>query len=549
MSYTINLTNGSVYATLQDGTVNTSTGLTLIGRNYTNYGDAQNENFVKLLENFADTIPPTQSTSALLPLIGTLWYDTGNNLLKVYDGTNFNPVSQRILSATAPTAKNVGDQWWDLTNQQLKVWTGTQWVLIGPLYSSSQGLSGPAVASITDTQTYAHTIVENYVGANLVSVISADPTFTPAISLTGFTNLQPGINLASGTVLNGTATNSNAIGGVAAANIARTDILTTFTDLGASGNLVLTNANIFYSSGSLNIRNTAYQGGLNVYLNTSIGGNVSVLSVDGTTGLISVYSDPQSSKHVATKNYVDTQVAILGASSSNVQITGGNILNANLVNVTEYNSTLTNCQANTPVFDDYTTNIATTQFVHNILPRGVILMWSGAVGLIPSGWHLCDGTNGTPDLRGMFVIGAGGSYAVGDTGGSNSVTLSASNIPSHSHTLSTSGTTATGGAHTHTASSQVVDPGHHHSYNTLITTYPQSGSDTQCWSGITTGQTGTSTTGITVSTSVTANVGHQHTFSLSGSTDPYGSGSPVTVTPPYYALCYIMKMYGNGIHP
>ena len=103
MSYIINKTDGTVLSTtnisagkLLDGTIDTSTGLSLIGRNYPNYGDAQNENFVRLLENFAGTIPPNQSLSALSTLTGTVWYDTANKKLRVYDGTNWNSVGSPI---------------------------------------------------------------------------------------------------------------------------------------------------------------------------------------------------------------------------------------------------------------------------------------------------------------------------------------------------------------------------------------------------------------------------------------------------------------------
>ena len=103
MSYIINKTDGTALSTtnisagkLLDGTVDTDTGLSLIGRNYPNYGDAQNENFVRLLENFADVNPPTISLTALNALTGTLWYDTANKKLRVYDGTNWNSVGSPI---------------------------------------------------------------------------------------------------------------------------------------------------------------------------------------------------------------------------------------------------------------------------------------------------------------------------------------------------------------------------------------------------------------------------------------------------------------------
>lgn len=81
MSYKINKTNGDELVELFDGTTNTDTGLTLIGRNYISYGEIQNENFIRLLENFADTIPPGQSVG-FTPIAGQLWWDTGALRLK-----------------------------------------------------------------------------------------------------------------------------------------------------------------------------------------------------------------------------------------------------------------------------------------------------------------------------------------------------------------------------------------------------------------------------------------------------------------------------------
>lgn len=79
------------------------------------------------------------------------------------------------------------------------------------------------------------------------------------------------------------------------------------------------------------------------------------------------------------------------------------------------------------------------------VPSGAIMMWSGSIASIPSGWLLCDGTNGTPDLRDRFIVGAGDGYAVGDTGGADSVTLTEAQMPAHAHT----GATTSGGAHQH----------------------------------------------------------------------------------------------------
>ena len=138
--------------------------------------------------------------------------------------------------------------------------------------------------------------------------------------------------------------------------------------------------------------------------------------------------------------------------------------------------------------------------VSTSLPTGIITLWSGSSGSIPTGWLLCDGTNGTPDLRNRFVVGAGSTYAVGATGGSANATLV---------------------SHTHTAT--VTDPGHVH--NLPGSTSAQSIIQTQLGVNSTSqnGQTATATTGISVGISTE------------------GSSATNANLPPYYALCYIMK--------
>jgi len=160
----------------------------------------------------------------------------------------------------------------------------------------------------------------------------------------------------------------------------------------------------------------------------------------------------------------------------------------------------------TPTITDDTTKFATTAFVRDIVPSGVIVMWSGSVASIPSGWLLCDGTNSTPDLRSRFVVGAGSTYSVNVTGGSaDAIVVS----------------------HTHTAT--VTDPGHFHNGPTAdeFKYYGNSGIVANGPSGLRTtdtiGITETKTTGITVSNSTT------------------GSSRTNANLPPYLALAFIMK--------
>jgi len=148
----------------------------------------------------------------------------------------------------------------------------------------------------------------------------------------------------------------------------------------------------------------------------------------------------------------------------------------------------------------------------SLVPAGVILLWSGSIASIPSGWNLCDGTNGTPDLRNRFVVAAGDTYAVGATGGADSVTLDASQMPAHTHTFS--GSTNTTGAHTHT-----VAAGNSSGGSNIITTGNARSNDTS----YTTSSAGD----------------HSHTFS--GTTASTGGGGSHENRPAYYALAYIQK--------
>jgi len=157
-----------------------------------------------------------------------------------------------------------------------------------------------------------------------------------------------------------------------------------------------------------------------------------------------------------------------------------------------------------------TTQIASTAFVTTAVaaafPSGGIIIWSGSSASIPSGWVLCNGSNSTPDLRDKFVVGAGSTYAVGDTGGSaNAIVVS----------------------HTHTATSTVTDPGHTHTINNTRGGNPDGGAPYIAGATVSANSdpTASNTTGITVST----------TNASAGS-----SGTNANL-PPYYALCYIMK--------
>ena len=134
--------------------------------------------------------------------------------------------------------------------------------------------------------------------------------------------------------------------------------------------------------------------------------------------------------------------------------------------------------------------------------QGIIVMWSGTIGNIPAGWALCDGSNGTPDLRDRFIVGAGNSYAVGAAGGASMVTLTINQMPGHNHSIN--------------------DPGHSHTYTSFITKDYGNQNDNSVARTETTLNTGSAVTGITIN-SAGGNLAHEN-------------------RPPYYSLAYIMKL-------
>lgn len=330
MAYTIQKTSGSVLATVNDGTIDSSsTDLTLIGKNYSGYGDALNENFVHLLENFAATSAPTT------PLAGQLWWDTTGNLLKVYTGTAFKTVSSSTASASAPTGGVVGDLWWDTGNSQLKIWNGSSWTLVGPAFSSGSGQSGPIVETISDGSN-DHVCVKIMISDVIVAIVSKDASFTPSPAITGFSSIAPGYNLSSdisNNKLNGTATDSDALGGVTAANYLRSDqadstsaslavaVDTNAFTVGADNDL-----NISVNGSDVTIKNVTSDGDL--ILGVNDGGVAKAgITVDGATGEVLVLANPTQNLGVATKAYVDSQLG----SSSGLARDGSNTITGDIL--------------------------------------------------------------------------------------------------------------------------------------------------------------------------------------------------------------------------
>jgi len=137
MTYTINKTDGNELTKVPDGTLDTSTtALTLIGRNSTSFGESVNENFIKLLENFASTTAPENAIK------GQIWFDTSTNRLNVYDGSGFRATGGPQVSARVPDPLTTGDLWINNETNQMYMYDGTDLTLVGPIYTAAQGVTG-----------------------------------------------------------------------------------------------------------------------------------------------------------------------------------------------------------------------------------------------------------------------------------------------------------------------------------------------------------------------------------------------------------------------
>lgn len=179
MSYRLNKTNGELLVDLVDGQIdNSSTDLVLVGRNYKGFGEFLNENFIKLLENFAKTSAPGS------PLVGQLWYDTAEQRLKIYTGETFRSAAGAVIGQTQPNLV-AGDLWIDSLNNKLYFFDGADIVLVGPQYTASQGKTGVEAFTIIDENGQDQTVLYLYLAGTLSGIYSRTQ-FRPRVNIVGF---------------------------------------------------------------------------------------------------------------------------------------------------------------------------------------------------------------------------------------------------------------------------------------------------------------------------------------------------------------------------
>jgi hypothetical protein len=231
MAYVINKFNGVQLVVLDDGTIDTTTSLGLVGRNYVGYGETQNENFVFLLENFANTAPPSR------PMVGQIWFNTTNDTAYAYDGTQWNPIGSAAVSASEPPNTNAGSLWLKTPVNQLYVYTGAEWRFIGPEAVEGFGSTRARAGSLDDTLGDPRPVIFLETNGIVLAICtSAAFVINPSNSVTGFSNtLQVGINLSSTAKINGSIT-----GNAATADQLATARLINGVPFNASSNITVT---------------------------------------------------------------------------------------------------------------------------------------------------------------------------------------------------------------------------------------------------------------------------------------------------------------------
>jgi hypothetical protein len=302
MAYTINNTAGTTLVTLSDGTIDTTTtDLALFGKGYAGFGERLNENVVKLLENFANTSAPANKQK------GQLWYDTLNNQIKVWNGSKFKPVGSSTNASTSPTNANTGDFWFDTNNSQFYVYNGTAWTLIGPTTVAGSGVTQASAQVVADDVGVNKSILKFITNDTVVGIVSAEQ-FTPGTAISGFATIYKGITLSTAIASNkltGTATDADALGGVAAANYLRSNANDT-------------------TSGSLGILNDS---GLTIGAGSDLtvtvsGTDVTIANVSSNGDILFTVNDGGVTKTLMTLDGGDGKVTFTDGAIENLRVSG-----------------------------------------------------------------------------------------------------------------------------------------------------------------------------------------------------------------------------------
>ena len=232
MPYIINTYNGTQIAVVQDGTVDNTTDIKLVGKNYAGFGEIINENFVHLLESFAGANQPPN------PLAGQVWYDSANRVIKFYDGNRFRIAGGAEIGPNQPVGLARGDLWWETDGEQLYVYNGEDFILIGPVSTGGEGVSQVTSRVVKDITANDRTILTYTVNDSVMGITAKDEFILDSTKnpIAGFSQIKKGFNLADevtvpGIRYHGTAVNTDNLGGIPAAQYVLNSGLQSFADL------------------------------------------------------------------------------------------------------------------------------------------------------------------------------------------------------------------------------------------------------------------------------------------------------------------------------
>ena len=214
MSYQIDRYNKTLLTVVEDGTIDQSTDLNFVGKNYAGYGEIHNENFLFLLENFAGSNPPPRAIS------GQVWFDASESKLKFYDGSRWRTTGGAETTGSTPTGLTEGDFWWDTDNEQLYAYNGTDFILIGP-QDAGEGVTQMQSRSVRDTLGVVHPVITSVVDDVVVHIISNDEfvidTTDAENVIPGFDVVKKGLTMVNTqAATNGTTTSDHIFWGTAA---------------------------------------------------------------------------------------------------------------------------------------------------------------------------------------------------------------------------------------------------------------------------------------------------------------------------------------------
>ena len=339
MPYTVNKSNNSASPnsyTVQDSVINAETDLSFIGKGYAGYGESIAENFLHLLENFSNTSAPAK------PITGQLWWDSTNTRLKVHNGSAFVPAGSNVpYQSSAPGTMVAGDLWIDSDTNQQYFYTGSTNILVGPP-SATSTTSGFTYHSILDSTDATQTITKWWNDDNLIAIIS-ETEFTPKTAITGFATVKKGITLSTDITdskFQGTATDSDKLGGVAAANYLTSNANdTTSGTLGIVNDTGLTvgvdsDLSITVDSAGVNISNVISNTDLTFKVNDG-GTTTTVMTIDGSESRIGIGTTTPTTKLDVSGTINATAFTgpltgnvtgnVTGTSSLDLPLTGGTL--------------------------------------------------------------------------------------------------------------------------------------------------------------------------------------------------------------------------------